>query len=395
MTRRAVTAAAFVALTLPVLLATPAVAAPTAEADLRIATFNVSMFRPTEGELNQDLSTPDDPQIAKVTEVIQQVRPDVLLVNEFDYDPANVALFRDSYLSRGVDPIDYPYAYIAPSNTGVPSGFDLNDNGAVQGGDDALGFGVFPGQYGMLVLSQFPIVDDEVRTFQNFLWKDLPGARLPDDAATPASGDFYSADELAVLPLSSKSHWDVPIEVAGETVHVLASHPTPPSFDGPEDRNGLRNADEIAFWQQYVAPGDESDALYDDDGEHGGLARHERFVIMGDQNSDPADGDSLPGAAQQIIEADRVIDPLPSSEGAVEAAQLQGGPNLVHQSDPAYDTADFSEPVPGNLRVDYVLPSEPMEVRDSGVFWPATRDDLARLADASDHHMVWVDLDVN
>ena len=57
---------------------------------------------------------------------------------------------------NGARPIDYRYAFIAPSNTGIPSGFDLNNNGTIGGGDDAFGFGVFPGQFGMAVLSQVP-----------------------------------------------------------------------------------------------------------------------------------------------------------------------------------------------------------------------------------------------
>ena len=38
---------------------------------------------------------------------------------------------------------------------------------------------------------------------------------------------------------------------SAETVHFLVSHPTPPVFDGPEDRNGPRNYDEIRFWADY------------------------------------------------------------------------------------------------------------------------------------------------
>jgi len=364
----------------------PAVAAPKRD-DLRIATFNASLNRAAAGELVADLSTPDDPQAREVAEVVQRVRPDVLLVNEFDYAPEAVDLFRANYLEvgqNGAEPIEYPYAFIAPSNTGVPSGFDLDDNGTVGGPNDALAFGLFPGQYGMLVLSRFPL--GEARTFRDFRWQDLPGNRIPPG--------YYTPEELAVLPLSSKSHWDVPVQVGRRTVHVLASHPTPPTFDGPEDRNGTRNADEILFWRHYVQPGPASRALYDDEGRRGGLRPGERFVIMGDQNSDPFDGDSLPGAAQQILTARRVIDPRPGSDGGVEAARLQGGPNLTHRGDPRVDTADFSEPVPGNLRVDYVLPSRPLQVRGSGVFWPVAADPLARLNDASDHHLVWVDLRV-
>jgi endonuclease/exonuclease/phosphatase family metal-dependent hydrolase len=366
----------------PVLVAAPATAAPPSE--IRVATFNASLNRAAEGELVADLSTPDDPQAREVAEIVQRVRPDVLLVNEFDHAPAAVDLFRDNYLERGqngAEPIEYPHAFIAPSNTGVPSGFDLDNDGTLGGPNDALGFGAFPGQFGMLVLSRFPIDTGAVRTFQRFLWKDLPGARLP--------AGFYSPEELAVLPLPSKSHWDVPVRVGEHTLHVLAGHPTPPTFDGPEDRNGLRNADEIAFWRLYVKPGAHGDAFYDDAGRRGGLGGEERFVILGDQNSDPLDGDSLPGAADQILTADRVLDPAPASDGAAEAA------NSGHRGDPRLDTADFSDPTPGNLRVDYVLPSRPLEVLGSGVFWPVAADPLARLNDASDHHATWVDLRVH
>ena len=76
-----------------------------------------------------------------------------------------------------------------------------------------------------------------------------------DDPATAAPRDWYSPEELNVFRLSSKSHWDVPIRIGRKTVHFLTSHPTPPVFDGPEDRNGTRNADEIRLFADYVTPG--------------------------------------------------------------------------------------------------------------------------------------------
>ena len=91
----------------------------------------------------------------------------------------------------------------------------------------------------MVVYSKYPIATDDVRTFQEFLWKDMPGAVLPDDPTTAAPADWYSPAELDVFRLSSKSHWDVPIKLPGrKPVHFLVSHPTPPIFDGTEDRNG-------------------------------------------------------------------------------------------------------------------------------------------------------------
>ncbi|BAS07694.1 3-Phytase [Arthrobacter sp. Hiyo4] len=320
---------------------TPAAAEPSKDhsVDLRVATYNLSLNRASAGELEADLSTPDDPQARTVAEVIQRTNPDVILLNEFDYVPNMRAadLFRDNYLAvgqGGADPVDYPYAYVAPSNTGVPSGFDLNNNGGVGGGDDAFGFGAFEGQYGMAILSKYPIDTENVRTFRNFLWKDMPGALLPDNPATPEPADWYSPEELGVVRLSSKSHWDVPVNVGGETVHVLASHPTPPTFDGPEDRNGRRNHDEIRFWADYVTPG-KSAYIVDDEGGKRGLLPNEPFVIVGDQNADPLDGDSVDAAISQLLESKQVTDPLPASAGAVEAAALQGGPTPPMKATPA------------------------------------------------------------
>ncbi|GAB4087190.1 endonuclease/exonuclease/phosphatase family protein [Myceligenerans cantabricum] len=367
---------------------------------LRVATYNLSLNRAAEGQLVDDLSDGEDAQARTVAEVIQHARPDVVLLNEFDHDAAGEAvdLFRENYLEvpqGDAEAVEYPYAFVAPSNTGVPSGFDLNNDGTVGGGDDALGFGEFPGQYGMVVLSRYPVDARNARTFQGFRWQDMPGAALPTDTET--GEPWYTDEELDVLPLSSKSHWDVPVRVGRTTVHVLAAHPTPPSFDGAEDRNGRRNHDEIRFWADYVTGGRAASYIYDDDGGRGGLHRGESFVILGDYNADPADGDSYDGAIGQLLDNRRIQDPAASSEGAAEAAELQGGANTSHTGDPALDTADFADTAPGNLRVDYTLVSRDLRVRGASVFWPAQDDPLSRLTGeypfpSSDHRLVRAEL---
>jgi hypothetical protein len=405
----------------------PIQAAPGRAPVIRFATFNASLNRASSGLAQSDLSQPFDPdepdaalrlrrwQAANVAEVIQRVRPDVLLINEFDYAPAtaelpaSIDLFRDNYLEvghNGALPIEYPYAFTAESNTGIPSGFDLDNSGTVGGPNDAFGFGFFPGQFGLAVFSRYPIEVNGIRTFQKFLWKDMPGAMLPDDPATPGvPADWYSPEELEVFRLSSKSHWDVPIAIGGNTVHFLVSHPTPPVFDGAEDRNGTRNFDEIRFWADYISPG-RAAYIYDDAGSYGGLAPGAYFVIAGDENSDPLDGDSIHGAIQQLIDHPLVNTTVtPDSLGGPQQSMLQttGGVNASHLSDPAFDTADFAEP-PGNLRADYVLPRRNIEIVDSAVFWPLNTDPLFRLVGVfdpalsliggfptSDHRLVWVD----
>jgi hypothetical protein len=377
-------------------------ASPAAESPpLRIATFNCSLNRATGGGLIRSLSTPDDTQARAVAEIIQRVNPDVLLLQEFDHDADGEALrlFQTHYLARaqnGAQPVSYAYTFSASSNTGVPSGFDLDRDGRVAGGGDALGFGEFPGQYGMVVLSRYAIDAAAARTFRKFLWRDLPGALLPDDPSTPAAGDWYSPEALAVLPLSSKSHWDLPIRIGKRTLHLLISHPTPPTFDGPEDRNGRRNHDEIRFWSDYLSP--RARHIRDDAGRTGGFTG-KAFVIMGDLNSDPLDGDSIHDAIEALIRHPRIeASFVPRSTGAAEAASLQGGVNGTQRGDPRSDTADFSDRFAGNLRVDYLLPAKGLRMCGGGVYWPSRSDPQANLiwgdgpAPSSDHRLVWLDV---
>lgn len=368
---------------------------------LRVATYNTSLYSDAAGGLIRELEG-DSAHARKIAAVLRKVRPDLVLLNEFDYDEAGRAadLFQRKYLEAaqpgGGEPLRYPYRYLAPVNTGVPSGLDLDGNGETGGsgrnrGNDAWGYGLHPGQYGMLVLSRYPIDAQQVRTFQLFKWSALPDATPPVDPASRRA--FYSDAIWRQLRLSSKSHWDVPVRSPGGVVHFLASHPTPPVFDGPEDRNGLRNADEIRLWREYLSPGDKS-WLCDDAGRCGGLAEGERFVIAGDLNNDPVDGDGHHDAIIELLEHPRVMRmATPRSEGGAETARAYAAQGLAHRGAPEHVTGDFG-PKAGAMRLDYVLPSVGFALKGSGVFWPKQGDPDAAIADGSDHHLVWVDLDL-
>jgi endonuclease/exonuclease/phosphatase family metal-dependent hydrolase len=371
---------------------------------IRVATFNASLNRAASGELLRDLESGTNAQARAVAAIVQRVRPDILLVNEFDYEPSGRAVeaFRTRYLNvpqTGSAALELTHTFAAPVNTGVPTGFDLNRDGKVAGPEDAFGFGEFPGQYGMVIYSRFPIARSQARTFQRFLWRDMPGALLPDDPATAAANDWYTTEQLAALRLSSKSHWDVPVRVGGLRLHILASHPTPPGFDGPEDRNGTRNHDEIRFWNDYLTPGSVA-YVYDDRGRRGGFAG-EHFVIVGDLNSDPVDGDSRHTTIRELLAHPRVSrGPAPESAGATEATRLQRGANDSHVGEPRFDTADFDDNTVGNLRVDYVLPSRTLRTCASGVFWPERAAAEAQLtgrgrSQTSDHRLVWVNVSLD
>jgi len=375
----------------------PAHAQPAAtQHRVRVAVFNTSLSQNVPGALLASLVAGGDARGRDVATILQVVRPDVVLLLEVDRDPAVTAALLDGYVKADVGvpkgPLDYPYVYAPPTNTGVPSGLDLDRDGSLGGPGDALGFGRFPGHYGMLVLSRYPLAGP-VQCAGTRLWRDIPGARLPDDPATDAPGDWYDDAALQRLPLSSKNHCDVVLSTPGGPLHLLVSHPTPPVFDGPEDRNGLRNAAELDLWRAYL---DGAPLASEPAGPPQPLPAAARFVLAGDLNADPADGETAGAIAALLTHPRLHADVAPTSVGGVAASRRDGGVNGKHKGDPAHDTADFSEGArgPGNLRADYVLPSANLSVAGAGVFWPQPGEPYAQAVESSDHRLVWVDVDL-
>ncbi len=290
----------------------------------------------------RDILRGKDPQIAAVLDTLVQANADVLALQGFDYDLENAALhaFADAARAQG---LDYPYIFAAPPNAGLQTSLDLNGDGKVGGPRDAMGYGRYYGQGSMALLSRYPIDVAGVVDFTAFLWRDLPGALLPQTDAGP----FPSSEAQQIQRLASHGAWVVPIlHPQMGTITVMTYHTTPPVFDGPEDSNGRRNHDETRFWSLYL-----QGAF--------GTRPNARFVLMGDANLDPERGDGLRTAMQTLLSDPALQDPLP------------GRP-----------TVNFAQT--GPLRVDYVLPSADWAVIDANVIPPNP--------DASRHSLVWVDL---
>ncbi|MFV2002837.1 MAG: endonuclease/exonuclease/phosphatase family protein, partial [Paracoccaceae bacterium] len=273
---------------------------------------------------------------------------------------------------------EYPYKFALAPNSGVFPGLDMDGDGRSGTPADAQGYGRFAGQGGMALLSRLPIDADGARDFSGFLWKDFPDAIWPAQTA---------AEVMEIQRLSSVAHWDVPVILPdGSALHLLAYHASTPVFDGPEDRNGRRNYDQNVFWLRYL------------EGALPWTPPDEPFVIFGDANLDPVDGAGRRSAIRALLAYPGIQDPRPKSAGAVAAASAQGGANLRQRGDPAFDTADWRDvDGPGNLRVDYVLPSRDLRVLDAGVFWPAPDEAGAAILNGRDpdvgwHGLVWVDV---
>lgn len=362
------------------------------ELGLRLALFNIrELSRAKLDDVAAD-GRGRDPQLLAAAEIVARVRPDVLVLQEIDL-PAedvlerNAELFVQRYLEPMAPDHGLEHAFAAPSNTGVLSGHDLDGDGVVAGpddlgtrvyGGDALGFGVYPGQYAMAVVSRWPFDRNGFRSFRRLLWRDLPGNHLPEG--------FYEPAELEALPLSSKSHWDLPVATPAGSFRLWISHPTPPVFDGPEDRNGRRNFDEIGFWARYL----DGAVFRDDQGRAAGGGDGAPFVIVGDLNARPQQTESIydgRNAIAQLLEHDEVRDTGAwlTSRGAL-AGREAGPPDHWERA-----TAGFL----GGSRVDYLLPGPRWTVVQGGVFWPDPEDDAAGAAlaaQASDHRLLWLDL---
>lgn len=372
---------------------------------IRVATFNIEDVSTT------DLLINDQPRVQRLAEVIQRLRPNVLLINELAYDQhgvpgvptdepegSNGRRLANHYLQvsqgPGLEPIRYR-AVMLPTNTGQASGFDLDNSGEAvttyprparasttgapapqtdEGrayGNDCWGFGTYPGQYGMALLvdERLEVIEEGIRTFRLLPWSAMPDARQPmNDDGTP----WYDEQEWEAMRLSSKSHWDIPVKLPnGEIVHFLCSHPTPPAFDGPEGRNKARNHDEVRFWDDYL---DNRGWIADDAGQPGGLERGIRFVILGDLNADPNKGGDVGDPIGRLTRNPR----LQKADPPTHATPVEG-------LEPT-DTARFG------LRVDYVLPSKGMELLRGGIWTlePAPRGGSTGFP--SDHFPVWVEL---
>lgn len=303
-----------------------------------MAFWNAALTRDGPGLLLRDLGKADDVQIDAVVAGVLRTRADVLVLVGIDYDLELRALnaFAERLKGKG---LDYPFRLALAPNAGVPTGLDMDNNGQWGEARDAQGYGRFAGEGGMAVLSRLPF--GTPRDFSGFLWRDLPGARLPPD---------MTKEQMAVQRLASVGHWDVPVQAKdGSALHLLIWAASPPVFDGPEDRNGRRNHDEAAFWGHYLA------------GNLGFPPPDGAFVLMGQANLDPEKGDGRRAAINALLSNPTLQNPLQ-------------GP-----------TAEYGAKL-GALRVDVMLPSMGLSIRDSGTDWPPDPK-------ASRHAPIWVDLD--
>ncbi|MEO0830424.1 MAG: endonuclease/exonuclease/phosphatase family protein [Pseudomonadota bacterium] len=335
----------------------------------RIATYTVELTRKGPGLLLRDILSGKDEQVRAVQSVIAAADPDILLLVGFDFDHGNAALnaFADQ-LAAVTSPYDYRFA-LRP-NSGRATGLDLDGDGLRGGPRDAHGYGLFAGAHGLAILSRYPILAEQVKDYSDVLWKDVPGSALG------TKPDLISPEGAETLRLSSSVHWLVPVDSPQGTIGLAAFWATPPVFDGPEDRNGWRNHDEIALWHRMSA---DAATLYP-------------VIMLGNANMDLNGGEGRRGALLALLQDPGFVDPEPR-------ARTLDGINELRQSDlSSHHTARFrpAPEGPGDLRVDYILADARFSIKESGVYWPMSDDPRAPDVEAASRHgLVWVDVVLN
>ncbi|MCV6597405.1 MAG: endonuclease/exonuclease/phosphatase family protein [Mangrovicoccus sp.] len=317
---------------------------------LRLALFNTELSYKGPGLLLRAINRGEAKPMA-VAALVAEAKADAVLLLRFDWDLEGAALTAFAAQLAALGP-DYPHRLALRPNGGLPSGLDLDGDGRRGGPGDAQGYGLFAGQNGMALLSRLPIKTGALRDFSAFLWRDLPGADLPQYRD---GSPFPSAKAQAMRRLSSVGHWDIPLILPqGGQLHILGFHASPPVFDGSEDANGRRNGDELAFWRHYL------------DGALPDPPPKAPVVVIGAGNIDPMRGEGRRDQIRALLDHPRLQDPLPGQA----SVNWQG----------------ITEPP--DLRVDYILPDQRLNVTGAGMIWP----DQSAAGPGLHHALIWLDL---
>lgn len=338
----------------------------TEHARVNVATVDADLSDEHDGDVLASLRTGQDSTAQQLAASLQQTRPDVVVLTGIDVDAAGATLdaLRSQYLEQGQDggkPIDYQYSFAPQTNSGVPSGADLDGDGTVGSADDALGHGDFEGQGSLAVLSRLPIDRTAVRTFSDLLWKDLP------DGHFAAAG--YSALAASTLPLQSTSLWDIPLDIDGSGLHLLATSATP--AEGADGADEHRQADQLSFLTGYARGSSSLSGIHDDQGRTGPLAPHSRVVVAGALGGDADQDTTGSEPIQQLLTGLEQDDKAPTW-GSTEPRALPtgslGDPLRKLLADSARATRAGAG---GDGRLDYVLPSSGLTLSSAGLE-PAT-----------------------
>jgi len=345
----------------------------------RVGTYNIEILSSSK------LNDPDEPQVNAAVEVIARVSPDILAIQELQYeleagetpgamDEANNGRVLADLMRAADETGGYDHTLIVLGNSGFDwPGYDpdVHDPYFGPGGSTP------PGMFNMAVISRYPILVDQVEFIIDFSWTDLPENSLSVLEATtgvvvPAGFPLFSAGLLVA-----------PIDLGDEILYLVVLQTTPPHVS---DIHKHRNLDQLTGLRLLVdgaLPGYE-DALPSD----------ARFVLVGDWNADGDHGDGFPEAIYQLLEHPSITPFQPTGAGSIGVSPEKNTTASVCGEGDGLDAAD---PATGmQFQMDYVLPSANLGAPiTGGMFYPdfeTEPDDWALACAASNHMLLWGDL---
>lgn len=377
--------------------ASAALAEPSDEGvTIRVAAWHLPGIRTAE------LVAGETPRVRQIAQVIQRIRPNVVVLSGLAYDAeggpgvpkegqagSNAARLVEGYLAKpqatDLQPLSFT-ASMPPTNSGMPSGMDLDRSGKVVTefslsaeaanpafSGDAWGPGAYPGQFGLAILVDPRLtLGKDVRTFRLMPWDYMPSASLPPaPEGQTGKGGWFTPEQLKTVRLAATTTIDAPITLPnGRVVHVVSSNPSVLGGTDQQQRRARRHRDEIRFLADYV---EGLGYIVDDSGVGGGLSTDATFVIMGQFNASPEDerslGDPIASVLFSTTRLNVGVTPLGEGDGPRDATSRDG------------------------RRTTYMLPSANIGIVAAGVWRVPPVDEQGRaMAFPSADFPVWMDL---
>jgi len=262
-----------------------------AKSTLNILHYNIK-------ELDSTKLTNDNKQLKKVKEIVSLYEPELLFINEIQYDIDGAP--NDNFKTNGENlnklnsilGTQLKYISFYPANTGKNAKrnsqgeyySDPNSPGARDFADQ-VNFGTIPHQYSSGLLSKYPIVEEKVIT--DIEWKAF-NPQIDLTKFTTGDGKALPSD----MELFDKNFLDVTLDVKGKMIHVIVLHTVPAyHFGNKKSPNYLRNRDQLRFLEWYLSGKTDIDVTLL------GIKpiKGESFIAAGDWNVDPTSDN--PGSA--------------------------------------------------------------------------------------------------
>jgi alkaline phosphatase D len=239
------------------------------------------------------------------------------------------------------------------------------------------GFGEWNGRFNLGLMTKHEILADDVRIVHDYPWHRVPGnsiATIETELGIAIPDDF---------PIFEKALHVVPVRLdTGAVIHFILAHPVSSGFNA---MNPYRNRDELHAISLFLSgdlPGVDP------------LPADAHFVVVGDLNADPEDGEGDGAVLQALIDHESISPHFPVGAGGTAGSHPERNTFL---SGCGRDTGPIVSN-PGSrlqLQLDYLLTSSTLgAVQASGVFWPELDDldEYTLACHASDHRFVWIDL---